>query len=80
LLPVPFNPLTSIQFSVSRDQLVRLTVHDVLGREVATLVNERKPAGNYRVGFDARNLNSGVYFYKLRAGGFVRMRRKLLLR
>ncbi|MGH7596411.1 MAG: T9SS type A sorting domain-containing protein, partial [bacterium] len=66
--PNPFNPMTSIQYSVSSDQFVSLKVYDVHGREVATLVDERKSTGSYRVTFDAKGLSSGVYFVKMRAG------------
>lgn len=67
--PNPFNPATSIQFSVGSDQWVGLKVYDLLGNEVATLVDEKKPAGNYRVSFDAAGLASGIYFYQLKTGG-----------
>ncbi len=66
--PNPFNPVTSIQYSVGSHQLVSLKVYDVNGREVATLVNERKAPGFYRVRFDAGKLASGVYFVKMRTG------------
>jgi hypothetical protein len=59
---------------------VSLKVFDVLGREVATLVNEVKPPGEYSVVFDGTNLPSGVYFYQLKAGGFVQTRKLVLLR
>ncbi len=59
---------------------VTLKVYDILGREVATLVNERKNAGSYEVKFDGSELSSGVYFYRLQAGSFVRTRTLLLLR
>jgi|GEM_PF-2401499 len=78
--PNPFNPVTSIQYSVARDQLVSLRVYDINGREVATLVNERKSAGVHRVEFEARELPSGVYFYQLRAGEFTATRKLMLLR
>lgn len=78
--PNPFNPVTSIQYSVAGDQLVSLKVYDLLGREVATLVNERQPAGHYRVTFDARNLGSGIYFYKLSVGEFIQTRKMVLMR
>ncbi len=78
--PNPFNPETSIQYSVASDQFVSLKVYDVLGREVTTLVNERKPAGIYRVSFDAKGLASGIYFYRLQAGAFTATRKLLLLR
>jgi hypothetical protein len=73
--PNPFNPLTSIRYAVAGHQWVSLKVYDVLGKEVATLVNERKPAGVYRVTLDATHLSSGVYFYTLKVGSFARTKR-----
>jgi len=78
--PNPFNPATSIHYSVASDQLVSLKVYDVLGKEVATLVDERKPAGTYRVSFDAAGRAGGVYFVKMRAGEFSAARKILLMR
>jgi hypothetical protein len=74
--PNPFNPTTNFEFqianvSASGGELVTLRIFDVLGREVATLVNEERQAGIYRVTWDASKLPSGVYFYQLRASGFV---------
>lgn len=63
--PNPFNPFTNISYSVSKRSRVTLTVFDVLGKEITTLVDEEKSAGIYTVSFDASLLNSGVYFYKL---------------
>ncbi len=68
--PNPFNPSTKIEFALPRGENVRLSVYDVLGREVAVLVNEEKPAGSYRVTFDGKGVPSGTYFYTLRAGSF----------
>jgi hypothetical protein len=82
--PNPFNPVTTIQFSVGASGgspvLVTLKVYDVLGKEVATLENERKPAGNYRVNFEGNGLPSGVYFVKMHAGEFIATRKMLLIR
>jgi hypothetical protein len=80
--PNPFNPTTKIPFGVSPQGggWVRLAVFDMLGREVAVLVNERKAPGNYEVGFDAAGHPSGVYIYRLATGSFVRSRRMLLIR
>jgi len=86
--PNPFNPSTTILYSIpsviasetKQSQLVTLTVYDVLGNEVATLVNEEKPAGSYEVTFDASQLSSGIYFYKLTAGSFIQTRKMLLLK
>ncbi len=78
--PNPFNPTTQIQFSLAREQHVRLKVYDVLGKEVATLVDASKPAGIYSVRFAANGLVSGVYFVRMRAGEFTQTRRLLLMR
>ena len=80
--PNPFNPSTRIQFTIPAGTYGRtsLQVYDVLGREVATLVNEAKPPGWYQVTWDARNIASGVYFYKLTAGEFAQTKKLLLLR
>jgi len=78
--PNPFNPVTSIQYSVPRNQKVTLKVFDLLGREVATLVNEVKYAGSYRTTFNGVDLASGVYFYRLQAGRFTQTRKLTLLR
>jgi|GEM_PF-7081888 len=78
--PNPFNPSTKIKFVIPKSSFVNLKVYDVLGNEIATLVNEEKPAGNYRVTFDASNLPSGVYFYKIKAGNFVETKKMILLR
>jgi subtilisin family serine protease len=78
--PNPFNPTTTIQFGVEGPGLVSLKVYDVLGREVATLVNERKAAGKYSVTWNASSMASGVYFYRLEAGASVATRKLMLLR
>jgi len=88
--PNPFNPSTKIKYSVSSIQKVTLKVYDLLGREVATLVNEEKPAGDYEVEFDISNAlggisakggyASGVYFYQLRAGDLIETKKMLLLK
>ncbi len=78
--PNPFNPLTTIKFSVPTSEFVTLKVFDVLGSEVANLVNEDKQAGSYLVEFDASKLSTGVYFYQLKAGSFVDTKKMLLLK
>jgi hypothetical protein len=85
--PNPFNPLTIIKYTIGGAggwglgaSEVQLVMYDLLGREVATLVNERKQPGTYEVTFDGRSLASGVYFYRLRAGSFVASRKMLLVR
>ncbi len=78
--PNPFNPTTSINYQLAVNSFVTLKVYDVLGNEVASLVNEQKPAGEYKVDFDASGLGSGFYFYVLKAGNFVQSRKMLLLK
>jgi hypothetical protein len=80
--PNPFNPTTTIAFQVAGSGLqdVQLMVYDLLGREVTTLVNEPRGPGNYRLQFDARNLASGMYIYRLTVGGFVESRHMILLK
>jgi photosystem II stability/assembly factor-like uncharacterized protein len=78
--PNPFNPSTTINFSIQTSGFVTLKVYDVLGDAVATLVNEEKPAGVYQVSFNAADLSSGIYFYKLRAGNFVETRKMILIK
>lgn len=78
--PNPFNPVTSIKYQVSSISQVVLKVYDLLGKEVAVLVNEEKPAGRYEVMFDASSLSSGVYFYQIQAGEFVQTKKMILIR
>jgi hypothetical protein len=78
--PNPFNPTTEIRFQVPAVSPVRLAVYDMLGREVAVLVNDIREAGNHSVTFNAGALSSGMYFCRLQAGGFVRTRSMLLTR
>ena len=78
--PNPFNPNTKIKFDIAKLSVVKLVVYDILGREVATLVNERLKAGTYEVDFEGRELPSGVYFYKLVTDGFVDVKKMVLIR
>ncbi|MBN2009213.1 endo-1,4-beta-xylanase [candidate division KSB1 bacterium] len=77
--PNPFNPTTNIRYSVAAMTNVHLSVFDVLGREVRTLVNEVKSPGEYMVTFNAENLASGVYFYRIHAGSFSATKKLILL-
>lgn len=77
--PNPFNPSTKIGFQISAYGLVRLTVYDLLGRELETLVNEVKEPGSYSVQWDARSFASGVYYYRLYAGDNAPLARNMLL-
>ncbi len=78
--PNPFNPSTNINFSIPKPGNVKLSVFDVLGREVETLVNEQLSAGTYKVDFNASHLPSGLYFYRLSAGSFTETRRMVLVK
>ncbi|MBE0572478.1 MAG: T9SS type A sorting domain-containing protein [Ignavibacteriaceae bacterium] len=86
--PNPFNPVTKIKYTIpsvtlrqaQSDILVTLKVYDILGREIATLVNEEKPAGEYEIEFNAANLPSGIYFYQLRAGQYSETKKMILLK
>ncbi|WP_290660522.1 T9SS type A sorting domain-containing protein [Ignavibacterium sp.] len=82
--PNPFNPSTKIRFNIpdvgSELAQTTLKVYDVLGNEVAILVNEEKPSGRYEIEFDASSLTSGVYFYRLQSGSFIETKKMILLR
>ncbi len=86
--PNPFNPTTKIKYTIPSVgtslmkflQFVQLKVYDVIGNEVATLVNEEKPAGSYEVTFDASQLSSGIYFYTLKAGSFTETKKMALMK
>jgi hypothetical protein len=78
--PNPFNPTTNIRYSIPNASHVSLKVYDVLGREVATLVNEEQSAGNYVADLDATNLSNGTYFYTLKAGAFTDTRKMMVLK
>lgn len=78
--PNPFNPSTNINFTLPIASDVQLTVFNLLGQKVATLVSERRAAGNHTVRFDARSLSSGIYFYQLQAGEFNLQRKMTLIK
>ncbi len=92
--PNPFNPSTTIKFTIptspfnpspyqgegNRERFITLKVYDVLGNEIATLVNEEKPGGSYEVEFNGIGLPSGIYFYRLQAGSFIDTKKMVLLR
>jgi tetratricopeptide (TPR) repeat protein len=78
--PNPFNPTTTIRFEIPQNEHVTLKVYDLLGREVATLVDEMRNAGSYDETFDASRLASGVYVYRITAGNFSASKRLLLLK
>jgi hypothetical protein len=78
--PNPFNPSTQIKFALPKDGLVTLKVYNVLGKEVASVVNEYKTSGNYTVNFSAKNLSSGIYFYTIKADGFTQTKKMTILK
>ncbi len=78
--PNPFNPSTTIRYQIPQDGIVTLKIYDILGSEVATLVNEEKLAGKYEVNFNASSLASGVYIYKIQAGSFINSKKMILLK
>ncbi|MCB9258619.1 MAG: T9SS type A sorting domain-containing protein [Ignavibacteriales bacterium] len=84
--PNPFNPTTTIKYSVPNvassysSSKVELKVYDILGREIKTLVNQKQKPGNYEVTFNADELSSGVYFYKLQAGDIIQTKKMILIK
>jgi len=78
--PNPFNPVTTIEYSIPKSGLVALDVYNVLGKNIATLVNESQDAGNYQIEFKGNNLPSGTYFYRFQSGNFIQVRKMILLK
>ncbi len=78
--PNPFNPFTNIEFFLPNPGLVKIKIYDLIGQEVATLLDEEKMSGYHRVTFNASNLASGIYFYRLQAGSFIQTRKMTLLK
>lgn len=78
--PNPFNPVTTIYYSVPKSSNIKITVYDIVGNEVMTLVNERKNAGIYSVVMDGSGLASGIYLYRITAGSFTESRKMILLK
>jgi hypothetical protein len=78
--PNPFNSSTSIEYSIREASPVQLRVYDILGNEVATLINEKQSAGSYHVNFTGTDLTNGVYFYKLQSGSFTETKKMNLIR
>ena len=78
--PNPFNPSTKISWQSPVGSHQTLKIYDVLGNEVATLVDEYREAGRYEITFDASNLSSGIYFYRLQAGDYLQTRKMILLK
>jgi hypothetical protein len=78
--PNPFNPVTRINYGVLKASNVKVTVYNVLGKEVASLVNEYQNAGNYYAVFDASNYSSGIYYYKIESGDFTEVKKMSLIK
>ena len=78
--PNPFNPVTTFSYNVPTTSQVKIIVFDVLGREIATLVNEEKMPGTYQASFDGTNLTSGIYFYQMQAGPFIQTKKMMLVK
>ena len=78
--PNPFNPITNIQFTIPEPSDVKLRIINVLGKEVDVLVNETLPVGHHRILWNPKNISSGVYFYKIEAGSFIKTRKMILLK
>lgn len=78
--PNPFNPSTRINYQIAKDNFVTLKVYDIIGNEVAALVNNQQPAGKYSVDFNSANLPSGVYLYRLQAGNYIQTRKMTLIK
>jgi hypothetical protein len=78
--PNPFNPTTTIKYQIPEVSFITLKVYDVLGNEIAILVNEERPIGNYEIEFDASYLASGIYFYRIQAGNYVETKKMILLK
>ncbi len=85
--PNPFNPVTKIKYSLpatntnfTNTTLVQLKIYDILGKEIATLVNEEKPAGEYEVEFDGSDKTSGIYFYQLKTGDYIEIKKMVMIK
>jgi plastocyanin len=78
--PNPFNPTTNINFSIPKSELVKISIYNVIGQEVNVILNENLNAGIYSVKFDASQMSSGIYFYKISAGEFIDIKRMVLMK
>ena len=78
--PNPFNPITTISWEIQKDDFVTLKIYDILGNEMHTVVNEYQQAGFYQRNFDASSLSSGLYFYTLQSGNFIKTRKMILMK
>jgi subtilisin-like proprotein convertase family protein len=78
--PNPFNPVTNIKFEIPKTSLVKITVYDILGKEIQSILNENKEPGIYEVKFDGSKLSSGTYFYRIEAGNYTAFKKMILLK
>ena len=78
--PNPFNPTTNIEFQIAKSDNVKLIIFDILGKEVATLVNESLQPGTYEVTFGAGNLASGIFFYRLQTESYIETKRMMMIK
>ena len=78
--PNPFNPVTKINFAIPKQRFVTIRLYDILGREVSRLVNEYMTAGEYTIDFNAGNLSSGIYFYRMEINGFSDIKKMMLVK
>lgn len=78
--PNPFNPTTTIKYEIPKNSFVKLSIYDLLGREISTLVNQAQNAGYHEVTFNAKDLSSGIYVYQIQAGEFSRIKKMLLVK
>ncbi len=78
--PNPFNPATKIRYSIAKEGLVTLKIFNIIGEEVAVLVNKEKSSGMYEIDFNAASIPSGVYFYQLKAADFIQTKKMILIK
>jgi len=78
--PNPFNPSTNISYRVPENSVVEITLYDMLGRKLSTLLKDRKAAGSYQITVDMSSYASGVYLYRMKAGSFIQTRRLTLIK
>jgi hypothetical protein len=78
--PYPFNPTTTIEFSIMKSEFVTLRIYNIVGEEIETLISDKLFAGEYRYDCDASDLASGVYLYRIQAGDYLEVKKMVLLR
>ncbi|WP_337871658.1 T9SS type A sorting domain-containing protein [Ignavibacterium sp.] len=78
--PNPFNPITTITYDIIKLQNVEVTIYDILGREIKSLVNDQQQPGSYTIKWDASNVSSGVYFYQLKTKDYINTKKMILLK